>query len=355
VLRGIIVAGKAAAARLHWRERTRARIERELRARFYERYWSGVAERSGGVCERFGRDMIRIRLPRGSLFVRGQFVQLDDRITLELAGDKVLSQQLLAEAGLPVPRFVRLLRSDQVDPVRLLADLGGQVVCKPARGHGGKAVATALTQPDDLIRAIKAARRVSHDVLVEEHVQGENFRLLYVGGKLVDVIHRRRPSLVGDGRSSLRRLMELENVSRVRANQFVAMSLLRMDETVRRHLGIQGFGPKTVLAAGQRVILSDAVNRNAAADNFSLEPPSASAFHDLGAQIRRLLPIDLLGVDVISEDIADPRAAFVINEVNTTPAPHHHVLIANPDQAKPIGEIICQFILDRMAYMYGME
>jgi len=46
--------------------------------------------------------------------------------------------------------------------------------------------------------------------LVEQQAQGDVYRLLYLNGKLLDAVQRSSPSVLADGRSSIRKLIQLE-------------------------------------------------------------------------------------------------------------------------------------------------
>ncbi len=59
--------------------------------------------------------------------------------------------------------------------------------------------------------------------------------------------------------------------------------------------------------------------------------------------------IELGGLDLLTPDIGVPLAECggVINEVNTTPGLHHHVLIAEESKELPVAEMILEYIFGR--------
>ena len=72
---------------------------------------------------------------------------------------------------------------------------------------------------DELRAAIDRARRVDETVLIEQMVEGEDLRLLVIDYRLVAAAIRRRPEVVGDGRLSLRRLIERQSRRRAAENK----------------------------------------------------------------------------------------------------------------------------------------
>jgi D-alanine-D-alanine ligase-like ATP-grasp enzyme len=333
------------AFRLNPRERAISRIERKLRSTFYADYWAKVAGNLGAICTPYPRGLLRLSTSDGAVFVREQYVQMDDGVTLEIAGDKQISQALLAEIGLPVPRFTVLTSRERPNLNALLNDFGPPIVCKPAKGYAGLAVTTGITQTDQLSHAIRQARLISEDVVVEEQISGENYRLLFLRGELVDALHRRRPSVIGDGKSNLRALIARENSIRAHGDPITSLFMLRVTAHAENYLKSRGLTIRAVPRSGEVIELSDVVNRSAARDNTSLPLAKVTHFADLGVLIRKTLPIDLLAVDIITSDITAPDGHYMINEINTTPGLHHHALVSNPDDAPPIGEKICRSLL----------
>ena len=81
----------------------------------------------------------------------------------------------------------------------------GPCVVKPARGTGGgDGVTTDVRGRRDLRRAALHASLFCSDLVVEEQVPGDVYRLLYLKGCFLDAVRRRPPIVVGDGRSPLR-------------------------------------------------------------------------------------------------------------------------------------------------------
>jgi len=61
--------------------------------------------------------------------------------------------------------------------------------------------------------------------------------------------------------------------------------------------------------------------------------------------------LELIGLDVIIEDISQPMASTggVTNEINTTPGLQHHDLVSNREQRTGVAEQILDYIFSRQA------
>jgi len=78
-------------------------------------------------------------------------------------------------------------------------------VVKPAYGTGaGRGVTTRIDSYKKLKQASYLAAAFKPQLLIEEQVSGDSFRLLYINGVFVDPIRRDPPVVVGDGQSSIK-------------------------------------------------------------------------------------------------------------------------------------------------------
>jgi D-alanine-D-alanine ligase len=89
------------------------------------------------------------------------------------ANDKIIAKRLFREAGLPLARDVVVRRGEPAPAAaaRILAELGDDVVVKPARQGSGIGV-TFARGPAELRRALETAFTHGDGVLVEERVDG---------------------------------------------------------------------------------------------------------------------------------------------------------------------------------------
>lgn len=340
---------------IRWRDRLDPDLRRwdrgfgDLRAAFYERLWTEAAARLGGHVQSVGSGYLRVSRGRARTYVRNYYVQLDDPVTLALAGDKPVATRLLAELGLPTLPFVEfgLGELDHAEAFRMRH--GARVVVKPASGTGGgHGVTTGIDSPKALRQAAYRASAWARSLLVEPEVAGHSYRLLYLEGRLLDVVRRDPPSVRGDGRSTVRRLMRDETERRLVTHPVSALSPLVVDADCRNRLRRDGSSPASVPADGQTIEVKTVVNQNAAAQNHRL-PSVDDSVVELGRRIVETLGVAFAGVDLIAEDVTSPGAAsgVVVNEVNTTPGLHHHVLVSQRSEPPAVIDALLEHLLER--------
>jgi cyanophycin synthetase len=92
-------------------------------------------------------------------------------------------------------------------------------------------------------------------VLVERYLPGSDFRLLVVGNKLVAAARRDPPLVIGNGKNSVRELVELVNADPRRGEgHATSLTKIRLDDIAKNRLKEQGLDENSVPAKGTRVI-----------------------------------------------------------------------------------------------------
>ena len=160
-----------------------------------------------------------IRLNRQSLvqFGHGRYQQRiqatttgrTSNIAVELASDKEETNRILRDLGLPVP-MQKMVRRAQ-DAMRAAERIGFPVVLKPLSGNHGRGVSINMKTPEEVEVAFDKAREHGRNVIVEGYLEGYDHRLLVVNGKLVAAAKRMPGHVVGDGKSTIERLVDNVN------------------------------------------------------------------------------------------------------------------------------------------------
>ncbi|RPH54161.1 ATP-grasp domain-containing protein [bacterium] len=167
------------------------------------------------------------------------------QIAVEIASDKRLTQQILEQLGLPVPR--QSIAYDAEEAVEDAERIGYPVVVKPLDGHHGKAVAINLKTPEQVREAFKNARELSTRVIVEACQTGKDYRILVVDGRVVAVAQRIPGHVVGDGERSVAELVDVANSDPRRGvGHEKVLARLKLDDQTLRLLDQTGVSPDSV-------------------------------------------------------------------------------------------------------------
>lgn len=310
--------------------------------------WTEAADELGASTEPLGGGRLLIRKGEISMGIDGHALPLNGTAELALARDKRQVATLLRDDGIPVPPGERFTTHDIRPAIRFLERADGGVVVKPAVDTGGGlGVTGGVRTPRDLWRAALKASRAGHELLVERQLPGRVLRLLVLDGELLDVVARDLPAVTGDGRSSVGRLMHLENDRRLARMGEGIEYLLRPDLDTVLALREQGRSLHTVPAKGERVRVKSITSQNGRTDNETFRDDLAEG---LVSEVRRaveLTGLRLAGVDVVTPDPARSLAVSggAILEVNGEPGLVHHRQVANPDAATQVAVPILRAIL----------
>ncbi len=313
--------------RLAARVLSRLRRDTGARSDFYRRAWGDAAAALGAEVTPAGGDALEIRLGGCTVRVCNNRTPLDDAATLRRAGDKPEVYRLLREAGLPVLPHREFTLARVGEALDFLRRAGTECVIKPAFGTGaGQGVTTGIRTPAQLARAAAAAAAYGDRLLIEAQVPGENYRLLYLEGQLLDAVQRCAPSVTGDGRSSVLELVHAANAERRREGWQAAQVLLTVDLDMRRTLAGQGLGLRSVPPAGTAVRLKTVINENSGRENVGVVPRLCAEVIEAGRRAAEAVGTKLAGVDLITRDPGLPLEATggVVLEVNTTPGYYYH-------------------------------
>ena len=266
-------------------------------------------------------------------------------IAQAIAGDKDLTKRLLAGVGVPVPEG-RV--ADSPDAAWEIAeDIGLPVVVKPADGNHGRGVTLDLRTREQVHAAWELAERHGSEVLVERHVSGDEHRLLVVAGTVVAAARGESAWVEGDGRSTLRALVDaqINNDPRRGDTEDHPLARLRIDTdgAIRHELARQALEPDSVPEAGRRVLIQR--NGNVAIDCTEQVGPELARVVELAV---RTVGLDIAGVDLVVEDIARPLAeqGGAIVEVNAGPGLLAHLkpAVGHP---RPVGQAIVEHLFPK--------
>ncbi len=246
-------------------------------------------------------------------------------IAVGIASDKQLTKALLEVAGVPVPAGSTVRTEEEA--LRAARRLNGAATVKPLDGNQGKGVTTNCATPEEVARAFAHARKHGRQIIVEEHLEGRDYRVLVTGRKVAAASWRRPPCVLGDGRSSIRELVELENRNPARGEGHTnILTRIPMDALAGETLARQGYDFDTVLAAGVQADLRGNANLSTGGTAEDVTDLLPEETRDICIRAARTIGLDIAGIDIVCQDIAKPlreqRGGII--EVNAAPGIRMH-------------------------------
>ncbi|KAA5540170.1 cyanophycin synthetase [Adhaeribacter rhizoryzae] len=288
------------------------------------------------VAEAVSRGIPYIRLDRNSLIQLGYGVhqkRIQATMTcrtasfaVELAGDKNATKEMLAGAGIPVPRGTTVYNLEELKAAT--QELGFPIVTKPLDGNHGKGASINLKNWKEAQKGFTEAVRYSPGVIVEQFIQGFDFRLLVINKKFVAAAKRTPAMVTGDGESTIQQLIEKVNKDPRRGvGHEKELTQIRVDKFTRAILKDKNLTLKSILPAGKILYLKSTANISTggtATDVTDIIDP----YNVLMAErIAGIIGLDICGIDVMTTDIAIPlnEARGAVLEVNAAPGFRMHI------------------------------
>lgn len=272
------------------------------------------------------RDIPAIRLSAGNLLQLGYGVNQRRIWTAEtdntgaiaetISRDKDLTKSLLQSCGVPVPLGREV--DNAAEAWEAAQDLGLPVVVKPSDGNHGRGVFTNLTTQAEIEKAYSVAIEEGTSVIVEQFIQGNEHRLLVVGGKLIAAAKGEHAVVTGDGQQSIRALIDTQlNADPRRGHEEdQPLNYVRLDSAVVIEIARQGFTLDDVPTQGKVVTIQR--NGNVAFDCTEEVHPEVAA---VACTAARVVGLDIAGIDLVAQDISKPldEQQGAIVEVNAGP------------------------------------
>jgi cyanophycin synthetase len=297
------------------------------------------------IDEAAARDIPYMRLNEQSLVQLGQgayqkriratMTSSTAALAVDIAGDKKLTNQLLAAAGLPTPRS-EVVRSED-EAVTAARRIGLPVVVKPLDGNHGRGVSLDVRTERDVRRGFKRARDESRRgiVVVESFVQGNDYRVLVVGGRMVAVAQRVPAHVTGDGKSTIAELVEATNQDPRRGiGHERVLTKIKIDDAAKEMLKKQGYTVDDVPEEEAFVKLVATGNMSTGGISIDRTFEAHEENVEIAEEAARVVGLDVAGIDFLTPDISQPvrETGGAIVEVNAAPGFRMHT---HPTEGEP--------------------
>jgi len=277
------------------------------------------ARRRGIMVEMLDEQLAYFRLTLGgrSVTCRESLTELTSAVAFCRCDDKRLSHRVLKAADLRVP--AQREAADEATNNAFLAE-HSRVVVKPARGEQGAGVSVDLRATAELDEAIEAAQRVCPDVVIEEFVEGQDLRVIVIGGEVVAAAVRKPPQVTGTGRHTVTELIEKYNRRRMAATG--GKSKVPHDDETERCVRAAGYELDSVPAAGETFMVRKAANLHTGGTIHDVTEQVHPTLIEASVAAADALEIPVVGLDLAVPDIGGPEYAII--EANERPGLANH-------------------------------
>lgn len=235
-----------------------------------------------------------------------------------ITGNKHLTKQKLAEAGVPVPKGELFTKSDSNKQIVEYANkLGYPLVLKPRSGYQGIGVFANLQNEEEFTNALIHLRDEMNysNVIVEQYISGPEYRIFVIGDQVVGAIEKIPPSVVGNGINTIKTLIKNKNREK-RKNPHLFRKPIKIDYEVKNCIKEEGYQEESILEKGKRIYLRKKNSLSSGGDPVDATDKISEQTINTSVQALNAIP-DLIngGLDVIVDERTNEAYIIEINAI----------------------------------------
>jgi len=266
-------------------------------------------------------------------YFRGSSLDINTLGASEIAKDKDFANFFMCKMGYPTisgktffsREFAETIGSERnIDAAYLYAmEIGFPVIVKPNSGSQGTCVALVYNKRREFYRAIRAVFKRDRIALVQQQVNGKDYRFVVLDNEVISAYERIPLNVVGDGFSTILILLQKKQ------DRFIALKrdtkIKLNDVRIAEKLKHKGLSLNSVPSKGERVYLLDNANLSTGGDAVDVTKIAHLEFKRIAVRLTHDMGLRLCGVDfMINGDVAKKPETYWILEINSAPGLDHY-------------------------------
>ena len=267
---------------------------------------------------------------KGSEIIYSISSSKDSKNAKEIQKDKWSTNLMISRLGLPIPKWQTIDNKSQLEDI--WSDFAKPVVIKPTGLTGGNGVVVGLNTLDEAKKAFEFAQKSVNEkpreewqkkIMIQEQVPGEDYRLLVIDGKL-EIATKRIPAfIIGDGKNSIKKLINETNKDPKRDTSSPVHTLkpIVIDESLMDHLKQQNLSLDYIPKLNEKIPVRKVASMSKGGITEDVTDKVSDEIKYVVESIASSIHAFTLGVDVLCKDISKPltKENGAILEVNTMP------------------------------------
>ncbi|TGL59606.1 bifunctional glutamate--cysteine ligase GshA/glutathione synthetase GshB [Leptospira sarikeiensis] len=251
--------------------------------------------------------------------------ELDSYMTFLVMENKTVTKRILEESNILVPKGITVSDiSSGLDFLKQTSDR--KMVVKPVTTNFGIGISIlqSSASEEDRKKALEIALGFSETAIIEEFAEGNEYRFLVIGDECVAVCNRIPANVLGDGKKTIRELVEEKNKDPRRGVGHVTpLEKIQLAETELSVLKEAGKSPDTVPSPGEVVFVRKNSNISTGGDSVDVTDIAHPSLKKLAVEAAKAAKAKICGVDIIVKDLKS-EGDYRILELNFNPVLYIH-------------------------------
>ncbi|MGL5616891.1 MAG: cyanophycin synthetase [Sarcina sp.] len=245
-------------------------------------------------------------------------------IAVDICCDKNLTKKILSMNSIPVAKGN--IVKDTIQLLKSAEEIEYPVVLKPQFGNKGKGVHLNIKNEKELLEAYKDLSKESEEIIIEEYVEGYDYRVCVINYKVKAVSKRTPPYVVGDGISTVKELIDKVNSDPLRGEDHeMPLTKIKLDKELYELLNKYKKNINDVLKKDEKIYLRK--NANISTGGFAEDCTDLISEKNkkILERVSRIIGLDVCGIDISTKDIAgNLYEDGIVIEVNAAPGIRMH-------------------------------
>jgi glutathione synthase/RimK-type ligase-like ATP-grasp enzyme len=207
------------------------------------------------------------------------------------------------------------------------------IVIKPTNETQGNGVYVHIKSIDELFNYIDNKLSKYKILQIQQMLEGENYRVLFLNGEIIDILNRTVPYVIGDGNSTIKELIDKRNKDRKKGTETKIITENYIKEQGYNNINV------SVPNTGKRIYITKTINYHNGGNNvhFPINKVHKDTLN-MFKYMMKYLDCNIGGIDYISKDLTksfkESKTDGII-EINNKPYYDMHIrknnefLIAN--------------------------
>jgi len=270
--------------------------------------------------------MVQLGYGKNQVRFRATMTDRTSSIAVDLASNKDETKRMLHEAAIPVAKGMCISQEEQVKEV--IDSVGFPLVFKPLDGNHGKGASINVKTEEAAMEAFHHAKKYSHRIIVEKFIGGYDFRVLVINHRFIAAALREPAHVVGDGRSSIRELIDKENKDPRRGyGHENVLTEISIDKETTDQLAKYNYTLETILKEDEKCYLKGTANLSTGGTSTDVTDIMHPTNIFICERISRVIGLDICGIDIMAVNLSEPleTSGGVVLEVNAAPGFRMHL------------------------------
>ncbi|WP_255763842.1 bifunctional glutamate--cysteine ligase GshA/glutathione synthetase GshB [Jeotgalibaca sp. MA1X17-3] len=261
----------------------------------------------------------------------GNMTSKDTYIAPLIMENKVVTKKILADHGFSVPKSIEYENAeDAIKDYTLFREKSFVVKPKSTNFGLGINIFRNGASQENFEKAIEIAFQEDETVLLEDFVEGTEYRFFVIGDETKAVLLRVPANVQGDGIHSIEELVAIKNDNPLRGyNHRTPLEKIEMGATEKITLEEQGFNKEDIPAKGENVYLRDNSNVSTGGDSIDYTDQVDESYKEIAVGISKTLGANVSGIDMMIIDYKNPAESkegnYGVIEANFNPMMMMHI------------------------------